>query len=210
MSSFTVTRLLHLIAFGLGTLAGQACPAEPSTPSVTIANGTILGTTNGRIETFKGIPFAQPPVGSLRLRSPQPFNSSFGQLDGSKSAPVCMQDSRNGSEDCLKLKVTRPSSKSTAKLPVAVYIHGGSFTTGSAEDTTEPTPLVLKSIELGHPFILVSIQYRLGAFGFLPGKQLAGNANLGLRDQRLALQWIQGKALRNLKQVQGLQVVQIT
>ncbi|OJJ06438.1 hypothetical protein ASPVEDRAFT_32737 [Aspergillus versicolor CBS 583.65] len=193
MSPFTVTRLLHFIAFGLGTLAGQACPAEPSTPSVTITNGTILGTTNGRIDIFKGIPFAQPPVGNLRLRSPQPLNSSFGQLDGSKSAPTCMQSSGSGSEDCLKLKVTRPSSsKYTAKLPVAVYIHGGSFMTGSAEDETEPTPLVLKSIELGHPFILVSIQYRLGAFGFLPGKQLAGNANLGLRDQRLALQWIQG------------------
>jgi triacylglycerol lipase len=73
-----------------------------------------------------------------------------------------------------------------------VFIHGGAFAGGEAEQGNDGTPVVKKSIEMGKPFILVSIQYRLGAFGFLPGKQLAGNTNLGLRDQRMALQWVQG------------------
>jgi triacylglycerol lipase len=168
-------------------------PLERRTPSVTIANGTVVGGTDGTVEFFKGIPFAQPPVGDLRFRPPQPFNSNFGQLDATKTPPVCLQSGANGSEDCLKLIVIRPASRPAAKLPVAVFIHGGAFSAGGAEAGNDGTPLVKKSIDLGSPFILVSIQYRLGAFGFLPGKELAGNTNLGLRDQRLALQWVQGK-----------------
>ena len=101
-----------------------------------------------------------------------------------------------GSEDCLTLQVLRSASTTTlTKLPVAVFIHGDAFSGGGAEDGNDTKPIVEKPVGTNAPVILVSIQYRLGAFGFLAGKELAeeGNTNLGLRDQRLALQWVQGK-----------------
>ncbi|SPO06192.1 related to triacylglycerol lipase V precursor [Cephalotrichum gorgonifer] len=162
---------------------------------VTISNGTILGGVNGNVEFYKGIPFAEPPVGDLRFKHPLPFNSNFGSLDGTKKAATCMQAGTEGtSEDCLTLQVLRPVSVSaSSKLPVAVFFHGGAFSSGGAEDGNDMTPIVEKSVGMNAPVILVSVQYRLGAFGFLAGKELAeeGNTNLGLRDQRLALQWVQ-------------------
>ncbi|WAO96896.1 Carboxylic ester hydrolase [Fusarium falciforme] len=180
--------LFKLLIFGLGTLA---TPLEKRAAAVKIANGTVIGGTNGNVEFFKGIPFAEPPVGDLRFRHPKPFDSNFRELDATQRPPACIQgDGTTGSEDCLKLIVIRPTNRPSDKLPVLVFIHGGAFAGGEAEQGNDGTPVVKKSIELGKPFILVSIQYRLGAFGFLPGKQLAGNTNLGLRDQRLALQWV--------------------
>ncbi|KAL2811582.1 Alpha/Beta hydrolase protein [Aspergillus granulosus] len=171
-------------------MATLAFPLEKRAATVTIANGTIHGGSSGSVEFFKGIPFAQPPVGNLRFRHPVPWDSSFGELDVTQPASLCMQADGTGSEDCLKLLVIRPSSRPTTKLPVVVFIHGGAFSSGGAEAGNDGTPLVQQGIVLGQPFILVSIQYRLGAFGFLPGKDLVGNSNLGLRDQRLALQWV--------------------
>ncbi|KAL2851061.1 Alpha/Beta hydrolase protein [Aspergillus pseudoustus] len=182
-------KLFHFLA-----LAGAAVasPLEKRAgPSVKIANGTINGGSSGKIEFFKGIPFAQPPVGKLRFKHPLPYDSDFGELNGTNTAPLCVQaDGSTGQEDCLKLLVIRPATRPAAKLPVVVFIHGGSFSAGGAEDGNDGTPLVEKGVALGQPFVLVSIQYRLGAFGFLPGKELVGNANLGLRDQRLALEWV--------------------
>ncbi|KAJ4030528.1 hypothetical protein NW761_000068 [Fusarium oxysporum] len=181
--------LLSLLVFGLRALAN---PLSKRAATVKIANGTVNGGTNGNVEFFKGIPFAKAPVGDLRFRHPQPYDSNFGELDATKRPLACIQgDGSTGSEDCLKLIVVRPTSRPSDKLPVMVFIHGGAFAGGEAEQGNDGTPVVKKSIEMGKPFILVSIQYRLGTFGFLPGKQLAGNTNLGLRDQRMALQWVQ-------------------
>ncbi|KAL3461683.1 Alpha/Beta hydrolase protein [Aspergillus heterothallicus] len=180
-------KFLHFLAFAM---AAMASPLEKrATPSVTIANGTIIGGTKGNVEFFKGIPFAQPPVGKLRFKHPVPYDSNFGTLQGTETAPLCIQGDGTGSEDCLKLLVLRPASR-PKKLPVVVFIHGGAFSGGGAEEGNDGTPLVEKSVSLGQPFIFVSIQYRLGLFGFLPGREAIGNANLGLRDQRLAIQWV--------------------
>lgn len=182
---------LQLLALAVAALAS---PLEKRAPSVEITNGTIVGGSSGNVEFFKGIPFAQPPVGNLRFQHPKPYNSNFGELDGTKTASVCVQaDGSTGSEDCLKLLVLRPASRpDTKKLPVALFIHGGSFASGGAEEGNDGTTLVEKGAAMGQPFIFVSIQYRLGAFGFLSGKEMVGNANLGLRDQRLAIQWVHG------------------
>jgi triacylglycerol lipase len=187
-----IMKFLHFLAFAM---AAMASPLEKrATPSVTIANGTVVGGTKGNVEFFKGIPFAQPPVGKLRFKHPVPYDSNFGTLQGTETAPLCIQGDGSGSEDCLKLLVLRPASR-PKKLPVVVFIHGGAFSGGGAEEGNDGTPLVEKSVSLGQPFIFVSIQYRLGLFGFLPGKEAIGNANLGLRDQRLAIQWVHGKQI---------------
>ncbi|KAF3399393.1 putative secreted lipase [Talaromyces pinophilus] len=181
---------LPLILYAFGALAASI---EKRSPTVTIANGTVLGGSNGSVEYFKGIPYAKPPVGDLRLRSPQLFDSNFGELNATETPKVCLQGTDNESEDCLTLIVIRPASLPAANLPVILFIHGGAFQGGGAEAGNDGTPLVQQSIEMGAPIIWVSIQYRLGAFGFLSGKEVAatGDTNLGLRDQRLAMEWVQ-------------------
>ena len=98
------------------------------------------------------------------------------------------------SDDCLYLNVVRPSGYENEKLPVAVWIHGGGLVTGGASSAgTSLYYIVNNSVSIDKPFIGVSIQYRLGAWGFLTSQEIqgAGQTNLGLRDQRLALHWVQ-------------------
>lgn len=179
-----------------GLLGALAAPLEErASVEVSIANGTVVGASDGAVEYFKGIPFAQAPVGPLRFQSPRPYDASFGRLDATKAFPVCLQGAdAKGSEDCLKLIVLRPANRPAAKLPVVFFIHGGAFSAGGAEDGNDGTPIVKASSQMGAPVILVSVQYRLGALGFLSGKEVAatGQTNLGLRDQRLALKWVHG------------------
>ncbi|CRG91025.1 hypothetical protein PISL3812_08073 [Talaromyces islandicus] len=182
--------VLPLFLCAIGTLASPLEKRE--SPAVTIANGTVLGGVDGNVEYFKGIPFAKPPLGDLRFKAPQLYDSNFGVLNATASPEVCLQGVENESEDCLKLVIIRPASQPTEKLPVMLFIHGGAFQGGGADDGNDGTPLVQKSIEIGAPIIWVSIQYRLGAFGFLAGKEIAatGDTNVGLRDQRLAMEWV--------------------
>jgi carboxylesterase type B len=94
--------------------------------------------------------------------------------------------------DCLNLNIVRPSG-SHSKLPVLIWLHGGSFFFNSNQEiTSQPDGLVLRSVEIGTPIIHVSINYRLGVFGFAQSAALKADKseNLGLRDQRLALEWI--------------------
>jgi triacylglycerol lipase len=184
--------VLPFLVLALGALAS---PLEKRAVEVTIANGTILGGTDGNVEYFKGIPYAQPPIGDLRFRHPQPYDSNFGRLNATERPPACLQGTENESEDCLKLIVLRPASRPPKKLPVTVFIHGGAFSGGEAEQGNDGTPIVKAATDMGAPIVFVSIQYRLGAFGFLGGKEVAatGATNLGLRDQRLALQWVRGE-----------------
>ncbi|KAF7195276.1 putative secreted lipase [Pseudocercospora fuligena] len=189
-----------------------------SGPSVTIRNGTVVGSTATGIDSFKGIPFAQPPVGDLRLRSPRPLTSGFGTINSNPSPRACpqfftpvntgnvpqdalgmlvntplVQQVTNAGEDCLTLNVQRPSTAtSSSKLPVLFWIYGGGFEAGSS-GMYDGGSIIRKSVSLGKPIIFVAVNYRLGGFGFLGGKDLAGegNTNLGLRDQRLGMQWVQ-------------------
>jgi carboxylesterase type B len=209
----------HFLFFSLAS--GNPIPrlaARANEPRVTIQNGTVVAKTLLGVENFKGIPFAQPPIGDLRLRAPQSLSSDFGTLDSQLLPAACPQfwsrleggslpEDVAGivtnsvlfkkitlqSEDCLTLNIQRPAgTMASAKLPVVVWVFGGAFSIG-ASHLYDGTRIVRQSVDLEQPVIFVAINYRLGGFGFLPGKEVsaAGVANLGLRDQRLALEWVQ-------------------
>ncbi|KAJ7610509.1 alpha/beta-hydrolase [Roridomyces roridus] len=189
-------------------LAGLALAAGVTAkqPTVTIKNGTLHGVDLPQFNqtAFLGIPYAQPPIGDLRLRPPRSINASFGNLDATAYGPHCWSAPNQGfddnlgfpsSEDCLTLNVIRPKGVQESKpVPVMVWIHGGGYVTGgSADFRYNGSWIVDSSIANGNPIVFVGINYCLGAFGFLAGKALAdeGSLNMGVRDQRLALHWIQ-------------------
>lgn len=209
---------LLLVALG-ATLSSAAPLARDVPPTVQITGGTIIGTTDLTVETFNGIPFAEPPVGDLRLRAPQPLKRSLGTFAAVGIPKSCPQQlpidldvlnlptdviaplegnpivtaATDTSEDCLTLNVQRPAGVSTnTSLPVLVYIYGGGFELGSTQMYNGGN-IVKTSVALGKPFVYVEMNYRVAGWGFLAGKELQaeGNTNLGLRDQRLALQWVQ-------------------
>ncbi|KAN0098489.1 lipase [Hyaloscypha variabilis] len=189
------------------------------TPTVTIASpaATIIGSTGTSVETFNGIPFAQPPTGSLRLKPPQSLTAPLGTVTATGTAQACpqfffsdatssfptdvlgilldtplFQTITDAGEDCLTLNVNRPvGTTSTSKLPVLFWIFGGGFELGSSL-MYDGASLVADSITDGQPIIFVGVNYRVGGFGFLPGKEILadGSSNLGLLDQRLGLQWV--------------------
>ncbi|XP_015436516.1 PREDICTED: venom carboxylesterase-6-like [Dufourea novaeangliae] len=158
--------------------------------------GEILNTAWNavRYSSFKGIPYGQPPVGRLRYRPPEPAEPWRETLIANKEENRCPQIDAatnvfTGDEDCLYLNVYTPMTtfrKGMHKHAVMLWIHGGSNTFGS-KNASEYGPDLL--IEQG--IVLVSINYRLGALGFLSlgREEAAGNA--GLKDQTLALRWVQ-------------------
>lgn len=170
-----------------------------SSPIVTVKNGTVQGhhSTEWDQDFFLGIPYAQPPVGDLRFRWPQSRNSSFdGVLNATRYGYSCYQygSNFNLSEDCLTLNVVRPRGHENKTLPVLVWIYGGGLTLGSTADQQyNLSGIVEASTRTDNPFIAVSMNYRLGVWGFLntPVVHAEGSSNAGLLDQRLALQWVQ-------------------
>lgn len=178
--------------------------SKASSPRVTVLNGTYEGMhlPNFNQDVFLGIPFAQPPLKSLRFVNPQSLNTSFLMIKEAKAySPSCMNlGTAKGSpnygipysEDCLYLNVIRPRGVE-GKLPVAVWIYGGAFITGaSSRDLFNMSYIVEESVKMGKPIIGVSLNYRLTGFGFLAGKDVkqTGNSNMGLRDQLKAIEWI--------------------
>lgn len=169
--------------------------ALSSTNRVTVetAAGTVMGRADATVARFLGIPYAQPPVGALRWRLPQPHMPWTGTLDASRFGRICPQPKTPDaepawSEDCLYLNVYVPYPTSPGRRPVMVWLHGGTNTTG-AGSFYDPTPLV----ETGK-VIVVTLNYRLGALGFLalPALQAESGTtgNYGLADQQLALRWV--------------------
>ena len=189
-------------------------------PVVTISSpqGSITGVPGLAVEQFRGIPFAQAPVGPLRLKPPQPITAPMGNFDATGNTAACpqfllsteindilptavlgkvldiplFQKPLNESEDCLGINIFRPAGITPdAKLPVLVWIFGGGFVVGW-NSWYDGVPWIEDSIALGEPVIMVTVNYRLGGFGYLPGKEVLadGSANLGQLDQRLALKWI--------------------
>lgn len=192
-------------ALALGVTAGIAtvsAPASANTPSanpiVRVDGGAARGFTNAGINTFEGLPYAAPPTGNLRWRAPQTPAGWTGVRDATQFAPSCPQSPvGNGlyppgviSEDCLYLNVYAPASAAAnwAKRPVVVWIHGGGLTTDAARNY-DGTKLAAAGA------VVVTINYRLGALGFLANTALAspgGSAgNYGLMDQQAALRWVQ-------------------
>jgi para-nitrobenzyl esterase len=188
-------RTILAAAAAVLTLAASAAQAAPDT--VKVAQGSLQGAVAGPVASFKGIPFAAPPVGDLRWRPPQPAKAWTGVRPATEFGPQCMQMRQvtadvNQSEDCLTLNVYTPANAKGGKLPVMVFIHGGSFTSGSGS-------LFLYDgahfAERG--VVLVTVNYRLGRLGFfahpaLSAEQPGGDlANYGMMDNIAALKWVQ-------------------
>ncbi|KAG7088708.1 hypothetical protein E1B28_012678 [Marasmius oreades] len=188
-------------------------------PTVSLDSATVTGVTEGRVSRFLGIPYAQPPTGDRRFRPPELLSSYTGSVDATSAKPACPQqrdkvpyvsdgllkevidyliktyetNTTPDSEDCLNINVLKPVNATTdSKLPVLVWIFGGGFEAGSANGEGGHG-IVERSIDLNDSLIFVSMDYRVNGFGFLASKEVkeAGVANLGLRDQREALRWVQ-------------------
>ncbi|KAH7110947.1 Alpha/Beta hydrolase protein [Dactylonectria macrodidyma] len=204
MKLITGCRIRVLLASAL-VLAATPCPLpDHVSPQVHLSNGTYRGTYNQYYhqDHFLGMPYAQPPVDGLRLRVPQPLNVTWtvvrNATDYSSSCIGYGSDTwvlgNHVSEDCLTVNVVRPAGlPEEAKLPVAVWIHGGGWVNGGSSDPRyNLSYIVEQSVKKGMPIIAASMNYRLHAWGFLHSAELAaeGSTNLGYRDQRLALYWI--------------------
>ncbi|WP_344586372.1 carboxylesterase/lipase family protein [Actinomadura vinacea] len=159
---------------------------------VRTVEGPVRGTVSKDVRTFQGIPYAAPPTGERRWRPPQPARPWSAPLDASKPRASCPQPSDqpiavpSQNEDCLYLNVTTPA-KTRGPLPVIVWIHGGSFVYGDGAGYG-----AAKLAAEGN--VVVSINYRLGVFGFLSHLGLDAPANLGLLDQQATLKWVRRNA----------------
>ena len=187
---------------GLGMFAGLLSAAEFVSAQVPTTAGMVEGTTSadGKVQIFKGIPYAAPPVGDLRWREPQPAAAWEGVRRATEFGARCMQArvyndmvfrDKGPSEDCLHLNVWTPAAKPGAKLPVMVWIYGGGFQAGA---TSEPRQ---DGEHLAHKgVVVVSMDYRLGIFGFFSHPWLSAESphhasgNYGLLDQAAALKWV--------------------
>ncbi|KAI0933191.1 hypothetical protein AcV7_004733 [Taiwanofungus camphoratus] len=155
------------------------------------------------------MPFAQPPLGHLRFAPPQEPQPFHGVRQAVEYGAACPQQAQtipaglpfnlsasrpppNVSEDCLFVNVIKPASTTIGdKLPVLFWIYGGAFAIGDTSSNSG-SAIVERSLVLGQPIIFVSANYRLNAFGFLASEEVekAGLGNIGLRDQRFAMEWV--------------------
>ncbi len=165
--------------------------ASAPAPRVLIAQGELAGLTDRGIHNFRGIPYAQPPVGALRWAPPQPPTGWVGARDATAFGDVAPQAVRMGSdfqtdgesEDCLYLNVSTRTLDAQARQPVMVWIHGGGNLYGAASD-----PLYDPAALAGHGVTLVTFNYRLGVFGFLAHPVFG--ANFAVLDYVAALRWV--------------------
>jgi para-nitrobenzyl esterase len=185
-----------LILFCLS--AGVLAAAVPHV--VKVDAGRVKGTAAGGVAAFKGIPFAAPPVGALRWRAPQPVAAWKGVREAVEFGPRCMQGNiysdmifrdKGPSEDCLYLNVWTPAGSAKERLPVMVWVYGGGFAAGAtSEPRQDGENLAKKGV------VVVSMNYRLGVFGFFSHAELAkesghdSSGNYGLLDQVAALRWV--------------------
>lgn len=169
-------------------------------PRVKTNSGIVEGIHDSGIRIFKGVPFAAPPVGNLRWKAPQPAAPWNGVLETKKFGPRPMQRavfsdmmfrSEVISEDCLYLNIWTPAHSENDKLPVLVYYYGGGFVAGDASEYRYDGESMAR-----RGIVTVTVNYRLGAFGFLAHQELSwespqgASGNYGLLDQAAALQWV--------------------
>src|SRR5487761_2336260 len=192
--------LKRLAVAAIAVLA--VAPLFSQTGVVGTDSGKLQGVTQGPVESFKGVPFAAPPVGELRWRAPQPVLPWTDVRQASAYSADCMQVpfpsdaaplGTKPAEDCLYLNVWRPAgTKADAKLPVMFWIYGGGFVNGGS------SPAVYDGSKFAEKgVILVSANYRLGRFSFFGFPALAKAdadgmlGNYGFMDQIAALRWVQ-------------------
>jgi para-nitrobenzyl esterase len=180
--------------------AGYSATAAPSNATARVEAGVLAGAVDNGVLSFKGVPFAAPPLGNLRWRAPQPAAHWQGVRSATAYGHDCMQKpfpsdaaplGTPPNEDCLVLNVWRPVKEITAKLPVMVWIYGGGFVNGGS------SPAVYDGSQFAkRNIVFVSFNYRLGRLGFFAfpalTKEQAGKplGNYGFMDQIAALTWV--------------------
>jgi carboxylesterase type B len=170
--------------------AAAAVPAAALAGPVVLDSGVVRGVRAGGVESYLGIPYAAPPVGVLRWAPPRPAVRWRGVRDTVAFGPRCAalassNGPRSEAEDCLLVNVQRPvGARPGERLPVYVFIHGGGLVNGSSNQM-DMAQLVRRTGVIG-----VSINYRLGVFGFLRQPALPGSGNFGFQDQQAALRWV--------------------
>lgn len=199
-SAFSAVTALSLFCLPFGA---RALPIMPA-PQVLVEGGEVAGDRSMSgihpIHVFRGIPYAAPPTGANRWREPQRLAPWAGTREVKLFGPRCMQTDAPGmafrslsmSEDCLYLNVWAPAaSPANGKLPVLVYFHGGGFASGDgSEPRYDGSHLAARGL------IVVTVNYRLGAFGFMMHSEAARESangaagNYGLLDQQAALRWV--------------------
>ncbi|KAF0236611.1 MAG: para-nitrobenzyl [Prolixibacteraceae bacterium] len=190
--------LAIVISFSLHAQQASDNASNIGGPKIQTVSGIVRGVAEGDVESFKGIPYAAPPVGEYRWRPPQPVVAWQGELDASKfgascaaagwgAAPGTIQS--GSSEDCLFLNIWRPAGTAqNSKLPVMVWIHGGAFVGGNGNTSGEGFAK--------HGVILISINYRLGRLGHFAFPALSNEhpeepkGSYAFMDQIAALQWV--------------------
>ena len=194
----------HTLCFALALFTAAPLATYAATPLIVKTDkGDVRGalSTDGQVRSFKGIPFAAPPVGGLRWAPPQPSSTWKGVRDAVQFGDHCLQsgtaadrvwDDPGASEDCLTLNVWAPTNAKEGSLPVMVWIYGGGFQAGGSSETRQ------HGDSLAHRnVVIVSLNYRLGIFGFFAHSELTAESphhasgNYGLMDQLAALNWIQ-------------------
>jgi len=203
---FALALLLVVLASGCATHPGKvdgvrfASDARPVTGMT--AQGEVRGVEGAGARAYLGLPYAAPPTGSQRWRAPSPPQAWTGVRDATRLRSDCTQALGRrailgggggivaGGEDCLFLNIYAPTGQADAPLPVMVYLHGGAFTIG-AGGNYDPSRLASE-----HNRIIVTVNFRLGALGWLAHPDLANGVNpvggnWGLMDQQAALRWVQ-------------------
>ncbi|MET9877590.1 carboxylesterase family protein [Actinacidiphila glaucinigra] len=206
--------MLFPLLCAVALLAATAVPAtgaQPGSPPSTRESGAVVRTDHGLIRgvshgaytTFDGVPYAAPPTGRLRWRAPVPAAAWRGVRDATAPAQRCVQmpapgaAAALGSEDCLYLNVTMPTptpaptpQPSGQKRPVLVWMHGGAFLGGSGSDYSA------EQLAVRGDTVVVTVNYRLGIFGYFGHPALDSAPPFGLADQQAALRWVRANAER--------------
>ncbi|KAI5272266.1 acetylcholinesterase [Aureobasidium subglaciale] len=216
--------LLTVSALAVGSLAWPRYAVENDGLSVQTSSGLIHGIKDSKypnVRQFLGIPFAQPPTGTLRFEPPQPLPVSASKkvVNNTKLPPSCMQylntkspgvylnqinefglQGKNGtgdiSEDCLTLSIWTPTSNNSCQsnglLPVEIWIYGGGFSTGGQD---VPYQIPTQWVQRTQDHLVVSLNYRVNIFGF-PNAAGLSDQNVGLLDQRAAVEWVRDNIVR--------------
>ncbi|XP_078681239.1 fatty acyl-CoA hydrolase precursor, medium chain-like [Branchiostoma floridae x Branchiostoma belcheri] len=204
----TAITLVAVFVLTCGSDAAVVSTTNGDVRGLEFMTSTVVGNAIfDRVFTFKGIPYAAPPVGDRRWRPPQDPSSWTDVRDATDFGPRCPQvefasdydpiydalfeyQSSTTSEDCLYLNVYSPDVSATANIPVMVWIHGGGWTEGAADSYPAEIPTSLNNV------VMVTINYRLGNLGFMPTRDDDASGNFGLLDTIKALQWVQAN-IRN-------------
>ena len=193
MRRHRIAALAALVGLAVG---GTAIPASAASNTViSTDHGQVRGVATADSVVYNGIPYARAPVGALRWQLPRPAQAWSGVRDASRPGPACTQGAADGSgqlpgssEDCLYLNVTTPIGRAEGSRPVVVWFHGGGFSSGAGSDYTPTRMAQVGDVDV------VTVNSRLGVFGFFGQPGLPGSGDFGLADQQAALRWVRANA----------------